>query len=205
MPLDGRELTYWHDLSEAVRASTGREVEITWEREGELFTSRLTPQRTVDDSTGEVRGRIGITSDPSDLPFEHLQLGLGGSLSFAGEQTWQTGTLIVDILARLISGQLSMRETLGGPVTIARVARDSARSGLLSLLAFVAFVSVNLGVLNLLPIPVLDGGHLVFLAAEALRGKPLSLRVRLIATQVGMAFIILIMLYVTINDVVRLF
>jgi len=203
--LDGRELANWGELSSTIRASAGREVEIAWLREGVEYVARVTPARVVDDSTGILRGRLGITGDTSDLPVEHIRLGLGGTLSWAGRETWRTGTLIVDILARLVVGQLSMRETLGGPVTIARVARDSARSGILSLLAFVAFVSVNLGVLNLLPIPVLDGGHLVFLAAEALRGKPLSLRVRLIATQIGMAFIILIMLYVTVNDVVRLF
>ncbi len=203
--LGGRRVESFAELSTAIHAAAGTEVEIAWERYGEIYTARLTPERIVDDSTGTVRGRIGIANDTSDLPYEHIRPGFIGSLAYAGEQTWQTGTLIVEILARLISGQLSMRETLGGPVTIARVARDSARSGLLSLLAFVAFVSVNLGVLNLLPIPVLDGGHLVFLAAEALRGKPLSLRVRLIATQVGMAFIILLMLYVTVNDVVRLF
>jgi regulator of sigma E protease len=111
----------------------------------------------------------------------------------------------MNILGGLISGKISMRKSLGGPVMIARAAGESARGGIYSLLMFIAFLSVNLGVLNLLPIPVLDGGHLVFLGAEALRGRPLSLRVRLVATQVGMAFLILMMIYVTYNDVVRWF
>ncbi len=200
----GREIENWHELSDAVHASPGEAAELKYLREGELITVIVTPEPVFIDSTGETVGMLGITSDPTDLPFMHISLSLPQALSMATRETWETGTMVVDILARLISGQLSMKKTMGGPVTIVAMATRSARSGLLSLLLFVAFVSVNLGVLNLLPIPVLDGGHLVFLGFEALRGRPLSVKVRLMATQVGMAFIILIMLYVTVNDFLRL-
>jgi len=200
-----KEVANWLDLSEAVHGSPGVTAELHYLRDGELMVTRVTPEPVMDDSTGQVIGWLGISSDPMDLPFEHISLSLPRAAVMAASDTWETGTLVVDILARLISGQLSMKKTMGGPVTIVAMATRSARSGLLSLLLFVAFVSVNLGVLNLLPIPVLDGGHLVFLGAEAMRGRPLSVKVRLVATQVGMAFIILVMLYVTVNDFLRLF
>lgn len=195
----------WWELTDAIQAYPGITTEIQYLRGEELSMVEVTPERVIDDSTGQVSAWLGISIDTEDLPYEHMNLNLSESIGMAATRTWKMGTLITDILVRLVSGQISMRKSIGGPVTIAKVARESARSGLLSLLLFIAFVSVNLGVLNLLPIPVLDGGHLVFLAAEAVRGKPLSLKVRLAATQIGMAFIILLMLYVTINDFVRLF
>ena len=200
----GREIGNWQDLSDAVHASPGEFAELQYMREGELSTVMVTPEAVFVDSTGETVGMINISNDPTDLPFEHMNLNLSQALTMASQETWETGTMVVDILARLISGQLSMKKTMGGPVTIVAMATRSAKSGLMSLFLFVAFVSVNLGVLNLLPIPVLDGGHLVFLGFEALRGRPLSMKIRLMATQVGMAFIILLMLYVTVNDFLRL-
>ena len=200
----GREIGNWHELYNAIHASPGDAAELRYMREGELTAVIVTPAPVFVDSTRETVGMIGITSDPTDLPFVHMNMNLPQALTMATRETWETGTMVVDILARLISGQLSMKKTMGGQVTIVAMATRSARSGMLSLLLFVAFVSVNLGVLNLLPIPVLDGGHLVFLGFEALRGRPLSMKVRLMATQVGMAFIILIMLYVTVNDFLRL-
>ncbi|MFC1500631.1 RIP metalloprotease RseP [Candidatus Zixiibacteriota bacterium] len=195
----------WLDLRSALQSKAGVALEVTYEREGESITIPITPNAEVDEETGEIRGFLGVGPDPTDLPLEHVSLTMVQSVGAAASETWEKGTLIVDILARLVTGQISMKKSLGGPVMIASIARDSARAGLLSLMLFVAFISVNLGVLNLMPIPVLDGGHLVFLGAEAIRGKPLSLKFRLIATQVGMAFIILIMLYVTVNDFMRIF
>ncbi len=195
----------WIDLRAALQPMAGVPVDITYERDEESTTILITPAGQMNEETGEIRGFLGVGPDPSDLPLNHISLTIVQAVGEAASETWEKGTLIVDILARLVTGQISMKKSLGGPVMIASVARDSARAGLLSLMLFVAFISVNLGVLNLMPIPVLDGGHLVFLGAEAIRGKPLSLKFRLIATQVGMAFIILIMLYVTVNDFMRLF
>jgi regulator of sigma E protease len=200
----GREIENWHALAHEIQASPDESAELEFLRGDELKAVMVTPEPVFVDSIGKTVGKLGITSDPTDLPFLHMSLNLPRAFTMATRETWETGTMVVDILARLISGQLSMRKTMGGPVTIVAMATRSARSGLLSLLLFVAFVSVNLGVLNLLPIPVLDGGHLVFLGFEAMRGRPLSVKVRLMATQVGMAFIILIMLYVTVNDFLRL-
>jgi regulator of sigma E protease len=194
----------WLELRTVLGPLAETPVEVTWQREDESLTATMIPAARIDSTSGEVRGYIGVGFDPSDLPWSHVALTPAKAFGEAASETWDKGTLIIDILGRLVTGQISMRQTLGGPVMIASVARESARAGLLSLMLFVAFISVNLGVVNLLPIPVLDGGHLVFLGAEAVRGKPLSLRFRLIATQVGMAFIILIMLYVTVNDIMRI-
>ena len=202
--LGERPVERWWQLSEEIRAHAGIPVEVAFVRDGVESVVTMIPERHVDES-GEVTGRLGIYNDPYDLPLERIRPGLARAISLGGRETWDQSTLVINILSGLISGKISMRKSLGGPVMIARAAGESARGGLYSLLMFIAFLSVNLGMLNLLPIPVLDGGHIVFLGAEALRGRPLSLRVRLVATQVGMAFLILMMIYVTYNDVVRWF
>jgi len=187
---------------EVVRASAGIPVEMTLDHDGEERTTTVTPEERAD-AAGTAYGYLGVLFDIQDLPVERVKVGLPRAISAGVSETWEQGQLVLNIVGGLISGRISMKKTIGGPVMIARAAGDSARSGLQSLLLFIAWLSVNLGVLNLLPIPVLDGGHLIFLGAEAMRGRPLSLRVRLVATQVGMAFLLLMMIYVTYNDIVR--
>ncbi len=192
---------YWQ-VVEAVRASPGVPLEMTLERDGEERTTTVTPDSRTGEA-GTVYGYLGVLFDVQDLPVERVRLSLPRAFTVGVSETWEQGQLVLSIVGGLISGRISMKKTIGGPVMIARAAGDSARNGIQSLLMFIAWLSVNLGVLNLLPIPVLDGGHLVFLGAEAMRGRPLSIRVRLVATQIGMAFLLLMMIYVTYNDIVR--
>ena len=105
----------------------------------------------------------------------------------------------------LFTGEISFKEGFAGPVRIAQMVGTSAKSGFGNLLTFVAFLSLNLGILNLLPIPVLDGGHLVFLAIEALIRRPLSIKLKLIVQQIGMALLLALMLFVIVNDFSRIF
>ncbi len=192
---------YWQ-VVEAVRSSPDDPLDLVYQREGEERTATVIPDlRTGAD--GSAYGFLGVLFDAQDLPIERVRLSLPQAFTAGVGETWSQGQLVLRIVGGLISGQISMKKTIGGPVMIARAAGDSTRRGINSLLMFIAWLSVNLGVLNLLPIPVLDGGHLVFLTAEAMRGKPLSMRVRLVATQVGMAFLLLMMIYVTYNDIVR--
>jgi regulator of sigma E protease len=104
----------------------------------------------------------------------------------------------------IFTGEASIRSSFGGPIFIAKLAGDSARSGMWSLLGFMAFLSLNLGLLNLLPIPVLDGGHLVFIAIESAIRKPLPVKVKLIIQQVGMALLFLFMAFIIYNDVLKI-
>ncbi len=112
--------------------------------------------------------------------------------------------MILESLRRLVTGHASVKE-IGGPITIARFSGQAARLGLVQFLRFLAFFSVSLAVLNLLPIPVLDGGHAMFLIAEGIRRKPLSAQVRMRLTQFGMLIVVAIMVIALGNDVLRLF
>ena len=200
--INGRPVERYWQLVKIVRASPGIPLEVTYLRDGEEHTTLLTPG-TREDPRGEKYGYIGVYSDLTDLPMEQVRLNLIEAVSTGAAETWRQGQLVLQVVGGLVTGRISMKKGIGGPVMIARAAGDRARGGLQSLLLFVAWLSVNLGILNLLPIPVLDGGHIVFLTAEAMRGRPLSLKVRLVATQVGMAFLLLTMIYVTYNDIVR--
>jgi regulator of sigma E protease len=119
-------------------------------------------------------------------------------------QTYRVTELMVVIIAKLIKGDIST-DTLGGPIMIAQMAGDSAKAGIGSLISFIALISVNLAIINLLPIPVLDGGHLLFFSIEALKGRPVSIKVREIAQQVGLFILILLMILVFYNDISRIF
>jgi regulator of sigma E protease len=132
------------------------------------------------------------------------RVSIGGAVRYGALQTVGTIGIMLESLKRLVLGRASVRE-VGGPITIARVSGQAARLGLVQFLRFLAFFSVSLAVLNLLPIPVLDGGHAMFLIAEGIRRKPLSARLRLRLTQFGMLVVLAIMVVAIGNDVLRLF
>jgi regulator of sigma E protease len=117
-------------------------------------------------------------------------------------QTYQITELMVVIITKLIQGDVSVK-TLGGPIMIAQMAGDSAKAGVGSLIAFIALISVNLAIINLLPIPVLDGGHLLFFLIEAIKGSPVSIKVREVAQQIGLFLLIMLMILVFYNDITR--
>jgi regulator of sigma E protease len=119
-------------------------------------------------------------------------------------ETWDKTALTLGLLKKMVTGDVSMKN-LSGPITIARVAGDSARSGWTYFLGVLALLSISLGVLNLLPIPILDGGHLLFCAAEAATGRPVSERIQLLGTQIGLFLVAGLMVLALYNDISRLF
>jgi regulator of sigma E protease len=119
-------------------------------------------------------------------------------------QTYKVTELMVVIIAKLIKGDIST-DTLGGPIMIAQMAGDSAKAGVGSLISFIALISVNLAIINLLPIPILDGGHLLFFLIEAIKRRPVSIKVREVAQQIGLFILILLMILVFYNDITRIF
>jgi regulator of sigma E protease len=131
-------------------------------------------------------------------------MGLFQSMSESLLQTYRVTELMVVIIAKLIKGDISTN-TLGGPIMIAQMAGDSAKAGVGSLISFIAVISINLAIINLLPIPILDGGHLLFFAIEAIKGRPVSIKVREVAQQVGLFILILLMILVFYNDITRIF
>jgi regulator of sigma E protease len=188
------------EMAEAIHNHPGDSVLLTWLHEGRETSAWIVALDTVvlNEAGEEVRrGLIGIGEGYQLVPagfFESMRLG--------AERTWIFAEGIFKFLYGLVSGSVSAK-MIGGPVFIARVAGDAARQGFGSLLWLVAFLSVNLAIVNVLPIPVLDGGHLMFLGIEKLKGNPLSLKQRAIAQQVGLFFILIFISYVTFNDFLR--
>jgi regulator of sigma E protease len=144
---------------------------------------------------------IGVTAGGE---YYTEDMGFFTSLVQSVVQTYQVAELTVVSIAKLIQGTLST-DTLGGPIMIAQMAGEQAREGVSNLIFLIALLSVNLAILNILPIPVLDGGHLLFFFIEAVTGSPVSIRVREIAQQAGIFILILLMIYVFYNDIAKVF
>ncbi len=199
--IDGNHLRNFNEIAAYIRQRPNALITVEW-LDGEH--SRIDTLRTLSvpftDSLGNLRneGRIGIgpkfTYSPIG-PFTALKEAALFSVELTGQ--------MLTIVFRLITRQESIK-SLGGPVMIAQQAGAAAKQGISSLLGLAAFLSINLAILNILPIPVLDGGHLVFLGIEALKRQPISVKGRLIAQQVGMGLLFILMLVVTYNDIVRL-
>ncbi len=198
----GEPLASWDDLVTAVEASVGEPLELEVERDGRTVEITVTPaEEEIQGPGGEARkvGRIGV-GPQRDL--KRIRLGLAAALAAGAEETWENGLRVLVFLKGLIVGQVSARQ-LGGPVLIAQASGQFARAGIAALIGFMAFLSINLAILNLLPIPVLDGGHLVFLLLEGLRGRPLPQALRMRLTQAGVFVLLGIMVFAVINDLLR--
>jgi len=204
LAVDGQPVKEWLDLSQLIRQAGERPVVIKLEREGRAFTVTLTPKRS---ETTDLLGQkisvpiIGVAAgdrlffEPVN-PFRALWEG--------GAQTYRFMHLTVQSIYLLVVRKIPL-QTLGGPIMIAQVAGQQAEMGWGYLLNFMALLSVNLALLNLLPIPILDGGHLVFLSWEAIRRRPVPLKHREVAQAVGLMMILCLMLLVVYQDLLRVF
>ena len=200
--LNGEPVKTWEELSKRIRESKGATLHLTVERDGRQVSIDVTPQLQEDrtifgETTGQVY-RIGIAPVEEWKPVGPLE-----AVSMAGVQTWTASAMVVKGLVLMLQGRVSPKE-LGGPIAIARAAGQQARAGLRYFLSMLAFLSVNLAVLNLLPIPALDGGHLAFFGIEGLLRRPLGQRQREIAQHIGLLLLITLMVFVFYNDIHRL-
>lgn len=200
----GADIETWQELSEAVRASRGAPVDLTLERAGKVVTVLVHPEEgerpNIFGETEKV-WLVGIVSAGK------IRTERSGPITAAQRAVYQTVEFSVVTLQALVK-MLTLRlspSNLGGPLMIAQTAGQQAQEGSTNFLFFMAILSVNLGVLNLLPIPVLDGGHLFFLLLELLRGRPVELRHRERAQQIGLFVLIFVMIYAFYNDLARFF
>ncbi len=204
LALDGEPLADWQDVVDRVRALPGRAVTLRVERAGQARDVQLT---LAERGEGKARsGYLGAGVQGVEWPPEMLREVRYGPLEGIAEgarQTWAMSLLTLDSLKKMLFGELSVKN-LSGPITIAKVAGASAESGVGDFLKFLAYLSISLGVLNLLPIPVLDGGHLLFYLVEWVRGRPLSERVQGWGMQIGISLVIGVMLLALVNDFSRL-
>ena len=185
-----------------IERKPGEEVRLDVRRDGESLTFYATPEATdqfneIAQESREV-GRIGV-----GISTERSQVGLGRAMVHGWGSTVYWSRAVVQFLGDFVTRKASPRE-VGGPIMIGQISGQAARAGFWRLLSFMAIISINLAVFNLLPIPVLDGGHLVFLGVEAIQGRPVSVDTRLRFTTVGMVFVVGLMLWAVGNDFLRL-
>jgi regulator of sigma E protease len=204
LTVDGDTVYVWHDIAPLVEPRAGDSLWVGLLRgEQRLLVSVVPVENSLRDLDGGVRkaGQLGVTFQPPELL--RVRYGPLEAVLVGAADTWGMTELVLFTLKGIVLGQISARE-VGGPVFIGQMSGEVARAGFVALLLFMALLSVNLAVLNLLPIPVLDGGHLVFLAIEGIRGKPLALDTRLRLTQLGVVVIMLLLVFVFTNDILRL-
>ncbi|MFP1918697.1 sigma E protease regulator RseP [Lonsdalea quercina] len=203
--VDGQLLSRWQQFVIAVREHPGERVELSVEREGETLTITLTPDsKTV--GKDKIEGFAGVIPRVTPLPEEYKtvrQYGPFSAVYEATDKTWQLMKLTVGMIGKLIAGDVKLNN-LSGPISIAQGAGMSADYGLIYYLMFLALISVNLGIINLFPLPVLDGGHLLFLAIEKLKGGPVSERVQDFSYRIGTVLLMMLMGLALFNDFSRL-
>src|SRR5919197_689019 len=200
--LNGQAVKEWDELSRGIKESEGKPLNVQIRRESQDTTVTVQPVKKEGRNIfGEKRDEwmIGIGSQVS---VEKGNAGLAIVKAF--QQTYDYAKLTLLALYKMIKGDVSPRN-LGGPILIAQMAGQQAQEGLGSFLAFIAVLSINLGVLNLLPIPVVDGGHLLFFLVESVIGRPVAVRHREMAQQVGIFLLMLLMIYAFYNDIARFF
>jgi regulator of sigma E protease len=202
--IDGREIASWRDLVENVMPRAGQTMSLRISRGEEVLDSTITPQAA--DVEGQTVGRIGVSPAAQPIPESYravARFSVPAALGRGVENTWLMSALTLKMLYRMLKLEIST-ENLSGPITIAHYAGQSVQIGVIPFLTFLAVISVSLGILNLLPVPVLDGGHLLYYAIELIRGGPVPERVMYWGQQLGILMLAALMLLAFYNDILRL-
>ncbi len=204
--IDNQPVSQWDEVVARVRASPNERLHFQIERGASLREFIVVPEQT--EAEGQKIGRIGAAPRIDPKLFESFQdearYGPLEAISRSLARTWELSSFSLEMLGRMLIGEASLKN-LSGPITIADYAGQSAASGSASFISFLALVSISLGVLNLLPVPLLDGGHLLYYFAEFLTGRPVSERIQEIGQRIGIGFLGILMFFAIFNDLQRLF
>ncbi len=203
---NGEAMTLWMDWVNYVRARPEQPIEVEYQRGSEISRAIMVPERVTDEK-GEEIGRVGLAAAIPEMPPEMIRQYPRGPVEALGasvSRTWELSVFTLKSIKKMLLGLISPKN-LSGPITIAKVATASAKSGLESYISFLALLSVSLGVLNLLPIPVLDGGHLLFYTIELLAGRPVPEKIQSAGYQVGLFLVLGMMMLALYNDFTRLY
>ncbi|MBX3641276.1 MAG: RIP metalloprotease RseP [Nitrosomonas sp.] len=203
--VDDKTVYDWMEFVPEIQSNPGRTVVLEILRRGEVIQLSVTPEAEIEH--GRTIGRIGITPVIDQSVFEALRVMVtypaDEAVRKALEKTWETTVLTLRMLYKMLFGDVSWKN-ISGPISIADYAGQSAQMGLASYLAFLALISVSLGILNLLPIPVLDGGHLMYYTIEIIKGSPVSEKAMIIGQKIGLAMLFTLMTFAIYNDISRL-
>jgi regulator of sigma E protease len=204
--VNGEPVKRWEDWVQLVRRSPDRLLRLEIRRGGELLATELTPAAATEG--GAAVGKIGAAPAVDEASMRRLVVEVRypplQALGAALRKTWDTSVFSLKMVGRMVLGEISLKN-LSGPITIADYAGQSAQLGWVPYLSFLALISISLGVLNLLPVPLLDGGHLMYHMAEIIKGGPVSEKTMEIGQRVGIAVLLALMLFALYNDINRLF
>jgi regulator of sigma E protease len=204
LSINGREISDWYQMASIIKEKPNQEITLLVKRDGNQFEVKITPELLQ----GSKQGAIGITPYRDQIIKKYgFFKSIFEGIKEAGRLVAEITVLLLSFLYKLIIGKISLAtagKSIAGPIFIAKVSGSAAQSGLPSLLQFMAFISINLGLINLFPIPMLDGGHVLYLAIEFIRRRPLSQRTMEISQRIGLTFLIFIMFLAVYNDISRL-
>ena len=205
--IDGVKMNDWYDVVQVVQASPEKLLKVDVLRNNQVVQLEVMPQGKRD-NMGNVSGVLGVQSDPGKIVIpedykQTIQYSPSEALFMAVDKTGQLSSMILNSIVKMVRGLIGL-DNLSGPITIAKVAGQSAEMGWQTFISFMALMSVSLGILNLLPIPMLDGGHLVYYFIELIRGKPVSEQIQLVGLKIGMVLLGSMMLLALFNDIMRL-
>lgn len=201
--IDGEDISTWPEMQKIISGSAGKELTVKVSRGNKLIDIRVVPEaKEIKDHDGKevVVGLIGVSKKLDVLLIQSS--GLPDSLKKGLEAVYRWSALVLQVVGKLFTGTVSAKQ-IGGPILIVDAAAKAASLGIATYFNFVAVISINLAIFNLFPIPVLDGGHLVFLSVETLRGRPLSERITGFLTKAGFAMLMLLVAFIFYNDIMR--
>lgn len=205
LAVDGQAVSDWQDWADKIRRSAGQKLAITYARGHQKNQTYLRPDSVVEN--GEIIGRVGVGAMSDETwdkkIFIRYQPGVGEAFALAGQRTGNYISLTLSFFGKLVTGKASLNY-ISGPIAIADIAGKTAQLGWQSYVEFLALVSISLGVLNLLPIPVLDGGYLLYYAVEWIRGRPMSEHIQQLGLRFGLAAMLMLMVVAFFNDITRL-
>ncbi|ARD21732.1 sigma E protease regulator RseP [Shewanella japonica] len=205
LKVNGQPYQDWNDFVDVIQTSANKDVNLTIARNNEQLTIIVTPQAQTN-ANGETIGIVGVSPTQIDWPESmrfQLEYGIVDSFAAAADKTWQLVVVSFKMIGKLFTGDVSVKN-LSGPISIAQGAGTSADYGLVYFLGFIALISVNLGIINLMPLPVLDGGHLLYYFIEVITGKPVPEKVQDIGFRFGAVMLLLLMSIAIFNDFSRL-
>jgi len=206
--IDGAPISGFAELQRRTAASAGAPMTLSIRRGDALLALSLTPQvtQTTDPATGAAMSRpmLGIQKQSSEILPVVEPVGPLSALGFGVERTWMVVALSLSGIAEVVTGAQDAKDVLGGPIRIAEISGEAAASGVATFVGLIAVLSASIGLINLFPVPVLDGGHLMFYAIEAVRGRPLRERWQEIGNGIGLALVLSLMIFATFNDLARL-